>query len=206
LAKRICGPEDAQDGGINILIWLARTVWPQPCSIEIMTQNTDLPTHEEGVKKLGELMKDIKFGMLATIHEKGALRSRPMTLLQVEPNGNLWFLTGKNSLVVSEIENDPRVNVAFSDTDGNTFVSISGFGRFPDDPAKLKEVWNPIFRTWFPGGLDDPNVALLKIDVECAEYWDSPHGAVRYLFGMLTALATGKAPSTLGDHQKLDLK
>ncbi len=167
---------------------------------------TDQPTHEEGVQKLRDLMKDIKFGMLTTIHEGGAFHARPMTLLQAEPNGDLWFLTGKNTAVVSEVENDRRVNISFCNTDGNVFVSISGLGRLPDDPAKVKELWNPAFRTWFPDGLEDPNLALLKIEVESAEYWDSPHGAVRYLFGMLTALATGKTPASLGDHQKLDLK
>jgi len=171
-----------------------------------MHNSTNDPTHEEGLQKLRDLMKDIKFGMLVTAHEGASFRSRPMTLLQTEPNGDMWFLTGKNSSIAEDIGSDSRVNVSFTDSEKSIFVSISGRAGLPDQPEKAKELWNPMYRTWFPKGLEDPNLALLKIDVEGAEYWDSPNGTVTYLFGVLKAIATGKPPTSLGDHQKLDLK
>jgi general stress protein 26 len=158
----------------------------------------------ESIKKLAELIKDIQFSMLTTVEADGSLRSRPMATQQTEFDGDLWFFTGVSSHKVHDIENNPQVNVAFSNPQDQSYVSIKGRAYLVRDQQKAKDLWNPFYRTWFPDGLDDPDLALLKIETEGAEYWDSPSSAVVHLFGLAKALATGQRPQP-GDNEKLDL-
>jgi general stress protein 26 len=136
-----------------------------------VTQEAD---RADAIKTLGALIKDIKFAMLTTVEDDGSLRSRPMATQQAEFDGDLWFFTGASSAKVGEVQRDRQVNVSYADTDGQRYVSVSGTAQLVRDRAKIKELWNPIFKAWFPDGLDDPDLALLKVAVERAEFWDSP--------------------------------
>ena len=166
-----------------------------------MTQEAD---RADAIKTLGALIKDIKFAMLTTVEDDGSLRSRPMATQQAEFDGDLWFFTGASSAKVGEVQRDRQVNVSYADTDGQRYVSVSGTAQLVRDRAKIKELWNPIFKAWFPDGLDDPDLALLKVAVERAEFWDSPSSKVVQLYGFVKAVATGKRPSDeIGDNEKL---
>jgi len=169
-----------------------------------MTTELSYPSPEEGLRTLQQLLQNHKFGMLTTVHDD-ILRARPMTLLQCEADGNLWFLTSKLTSLVPDIENDARVNVSFSG-EQQGFVSVSGRARIINDRAKLEELWNPAFVTWFPGGINDPNLSLLSIEAESAESWKTLHGAFTVLFGIIKAIATGEPARPATDHVKLDLK
>ncbi len=160
-------------------------------------------THEEAVKKLGALIKDIKFAMLTSI-DGGVLRARPMVTQKREFDGTLWFLTSTRTHKVSEIEADPRVCVSYSDVDDNNYVSVSGTAQVVQDRAKIEEMWNPVYKAWFPEGLDDPTICVLRIDVEQAEYWDSPSSAVANIAGFIKAVATGKQAKG-GEHEQVNL-
>lgn len=168
-----------------------------------MKQINNSPQQDD-IKKLSELIKDIKFAMLTTSDEDGTLRSRPMTTQQVEFDGDLWFFTGEHSGLVQEARQHQQVNVAYANPDDHRYVSVSGNAELVHDRAKIKELWNPIYKAWFPKGLDDPNLALLKIHVEKAEYWESPGGAVVALVGFAKALITGKQ-ADVGKNEKLNL-
>ena len=158
----------------------------------------------EGIKKLADLINDIKFAMLTTVEADGSLHSRPMATQQVEFDGDLWFFTGASAHKVHDIEQNPQVNVAFANPDDQSYVSMSGRAHLVLNRQKAEELWNPFYRTWFPDGLDDPDLALLKINVESAEYWDSPSSAVVHLFGVAKAMVTGERPEP-GDNEKLEL-
>ncbi len=160
-------------------------------------------TKQDHIKKLGELIKEIKFAMLTTIDKDGALRSRPMTTQQVEFDGDLWFFAGKDSGVAQEAKQH-QVNLAFAAPDDHRYVSVSGTAELVQDKQKIKELWNPMYKAWFPDGLDDPNLALLKIHAEKAEYWESPGGAVVTLVGFVKALATGQQ-ADVGKNEKIEL-
>ncbi len=159
----------------------------------------------EHVKKLGELIKDIEFAMLTTAEADGTLRSRPMATQQVEFDGDLYFFTRAGSGKVDEIERDHHVNVSYAKPDDQRYVSVSGMARLSRDRAKIEELWSPILKAWFPEGLDDPELALLKVSVESAEYWDSPSSKMVQLVGFVKALVTGESYKP-GEHEKLDLK
>jgi general stress protein 26 len=163
-------------------------------------------THENDLEKLRELVKDIDFCMLTTIDESGDLHSRPMSSNgDIGANGDIWFFTNASSHKVSEIEKLPKVNVSFADPDNQRYISVSGTAQVVRDRAKIEELWRPQFKMWFPKGKDDPEIALLRVSLEKAEYWDSPSSTIGYALSFVSSLVTGKEPD-LGENRKVDLK
>lgn len=129
------------------------------------------PTNNlESIKTVNDLIKDIKVAMFTTISADNKIISRPMQTQEVEFDGELWFLTMKDTEKYQEITSNPNVNLAYA---GNSYVSISGTAQFIEDAAKKKEYWNPIFDKMQDSSYDDPNVVLIKVDADSAEYWDS---------------------------------
>lgn len=160
----------------------------------------------EDLRKLRDLIKDIDFCMLTTIDERGDLHSRPMSSNgDIDADGNIWFFTGASSHKVSEINDSPRVNVSFADPQNQHYISITGRARLVRDRKKIDELWRPQFTIWFPEGKDDPNVALLRVKIEKAEYWDSPSSPISYALNLVTGLVTGEEPD-LGEHKQLAFK
>ena len=148
-------------------------------------------TRQESIEKLKSLTEGIDFCMLTTING-GQLRSRPMSTQEMDENGDLWFFTSDETHKVDEIEADSRVNVAYAKPDDNVYVSVSGRAALVKDRAKIEELWNPILKAWFPDGLEDPTLSLLRITIEEAEYWDSPNSKLVQIVGFVKALATGE--------------
>ena len=145
------------------------------------------------IEKLGELIKGIDYAMLTTIEADGSLRSRPMATQDLQSDGTLWFFTKSNAPEVDEILHDPRVNVSYADVKNNRYVSVSGTAKAVRDQRKAQQFWNPAYKAWFPDGLDDPELALLQIDIDKAEYWDSSSSTMVHLAGFIKALATGQS-------------
>ena len=160
-------------------------------------------TREESVKKLGALIKDIQMAMLTTI-DGGVLRARPMATQDTDFNGELWFFTSDKTHKVAEIEKDNRANVSYSKPNDNVYVSVSGAVSIVKDREKIEELWNPAYKAWFPDGLDDPTICLLKINVEQAEYWDSPSSTIVHIVGFVKALVTGERAQG-GENEKITL-
>lgn len=160
-------------------------------------------SRQEAIKKLKELTEDIDFCMMTTI-DGGHLRSRPMSTQQSEFNGTLWFFSSDKTHKVDEIQKDNRVNCAYSEPGNDRYVSVSGRVEISRDRAKMEELWSPPLKAWFPDGLDSPDLCLLKVDVEQAEYWDTPSGKIVQLFGFVKALATGQEFEP-GENEKLKL-
>lgn len=160
---------------------------------------------EDDLQKLREMVKDIDFCMLTTVDEDGDLRSRPMsTNGDIDPNGDIWFFTGASSAKVSELATSPKVNLSFADPKNQQYISISGHAELVRDRKKIEELWRPEFKMWFPEGKDDPDIALLRVRLEKAEYWDSPSSTIGYALSFVSSLVTGKKPD-FGENKKLEL-
>jgi general stress protein 26 len=157
---------------------------------------------QQQLSKIDGLIKDIRVAMLTTADNDGSLRSRPMATLQVEFDGNLWFFTWADAPKVDELQRHPQVNVSFADAERQCYVSVSGTATLVRERQKMEGLWSPWLRTWFPRGLDDPNLALLQVSVDTAEYWDAPSSTMVQLFGVVKAALTGQSPQP-GDHAKL---
>jgi general stress protein 26 len=162
-------------------------------------------THKNEFEKISELMKGIRFAMLTTVEPDGSLHSRPMATQEVEFDGDLWFFTRADAPKVSEANQHRQVSVSFADPEKSKFLSASGPAILVRDRAKIEELWKPHYKVFFPEGLDDPELALLKVTVERAEYWDSSPTSIGRAIDFAKAYIT-KDPSKLGDHAKVDLK
>ena len=147
-----------------------------------MAMNIMNTSHDQGVERFLALTKGIKFCMLTTVEQSGAPHSRPMTIQQIGEKAELWFFTGKATGLASAILNNDEVTATFSNERGDAFVSVFGRARLLVDRRKMEELWEPIYQTWFPKGILDPNLALVRIDVELAEHWDSGCGILTTLF------------------------
>lgn len=150
-------------------------------------------------------MKSIKFAMLTTVEEDGSLHSRPMTTQQDEFDGDLWFFTSASSGKVWEAGHHRQVNVSFADPEKAKFVSVSGVATLVRDRARMEKLWKAPYKVFFPNALDDPDLALLQVTVEKAEYWDSSPTAIGRAIDFAKAYLT-KDISKLGDHAKVAVK
>lgn len=163
-------------------------------------------TLETQLQKLRELIKDIDFCMLTTVDDDGHLHSRPMsTNGEVELDGDLWFFTYGSSHKVDEIRRDHRVNVSFADPKRHVYVSVTGDAELVRDRQKMQALWKPELKIWFPNGIDEPDIALLKVHLTHAEYWESPSNPIATVIGMAKAVAIGQEYSA-GEHEKIDLE
>lgn len=165
---------------------------------------TEVAKHE-GIKKIAELVKDIRIAMLVTLDERGRPRSRPMGTQDVPFDGTLWFLTDKDSTKLQDIARNRIVNVVYASTSAESYLSLSGDAEVLNDRAKIREFWNPFLRAWFESA-EDPDIRILRIRVEEAEYWDTPGGKVASLFSLVKGAITGNDESSKqDDHQKVQL-
>jgi general stress protein 26 len=151
------------------------------------------------MQKLADLIGEASIAMLTTEEEDGSLRSRPLATLQMDSAGKLWFFTAMSSGKVGEIDQHRKVNLSYANLDKQDYVSISGHARLFRDPEKAKELWTPWVEPWFPDGVNDPDLGLLEVTVEDAEYWDAPSSKTQRLFGLAKALSTGQT-DRLGEH------
>ena len=158
----------------------------------------------DDLEKIAELIGDIKFAMLTTVASDGSLRSRPLSTLKMDTQARLWFFTSLSSPKMDEIREDTRVGLTYARPDKQDYVSISGTAEVTRDKEKMKEMWTPWIKPWFPAGLDDPDLVLLKVSIDEAEYWDAPGSAIMRAYGFVKAMTTGKTDA-LGINAKVNV-
>jgi general stress protein 26 len=151
-------------------------------------------------ERLVELMDDMPIGMLTTFGSDGP-RSVPMARQQVEASAQMWFIAARDSGHVRAVEDNPEIVLTFSSRDA--WVATTGKAYVVDDRAKLEELWNTFAEAWLPGGPEDPNAVLLRVDVEHGEYWDTPGGKVASLISFAKTRVTGDTYDT--EHGRVDV-
>ncbi len=157
---------------------------------------------QAAIQKLQELIRDIRVAMLTTVLPDGSLRSRPMETARAHFDGDLWFFTEADAPKVAELAQNPHVNLSYAQPDDDRYVSISGTGQIVRDRKRIEVLWNPLLKQWFPQGLDDPQLALLQVNVEQAEFWDAPSNAMVQLGGLVKSVLAGRPQHS--PHEKID--
>lgn len=154
------------------------------------------PRNEDELRtKVRDLMQDIGLCMFVTLDEQGRMRSRPMALMGLDRDGKTaWFFTDGRTPKAQEIGHDGRVLLAFSSPSQQDYVSVYGQADVRRDAGKAKELWSEGARVWFPDGAESPNLALIAVTIEGAQYWDSPSSTVIYAYGYAKAMLTGTPP------------
>jgi general stress protein 26 len=145
----------------------------------------------EGMKKIGALIKEVRICMMTTAAGDGSFDSRPMATQETEFDGTVWFLSRRESLKVDEVEKDPHVGLMYADPSNHNYVAAKGKASVSHDKAKIHELWNSMFKAWFPAGEDDPQIAVLKVEVHEAQYWEASSSKLVFGIKYLAAAVTG---------------
>ena len=153
--------------------------------------------------KLGELIRDIRVGLLTTMDRDGSFHTRPVQTLQVEADRSLWFFTDWSSPKADELHHDARVSLGYADPAKQVYVAVAGSGRLFRDIQKAKQLWSIEQRAYYPEGPEDERLALLRVDIERAEYWIAP-GRISYLVAAITATLTHTPVGVVGEDRKIE--
>ena len=158
--------------------------------------------HDPQLQAVADLVHDIQFAMVTATGADGVLRSRPMTVMQMDAEGCLWFFTSRAAAKTEDAAQQSAVNLALARPDQQDYLSLSGNAEVVRDPAKMKALWTPWIKPWFPDGLDDPQLTLLKVTLVEAEYWEAPGSAVKRLYALAKGMMTGNT-NGLGEHRRI---
>jgi general stress protein 26 len=158
---------------------------------------------EAELDRVWEIMEDVAICMVTT-HAGGMMRSRPMHAIPERDEGAIYFVTDTRGAKDDEIAAAPDVCLAFADIGDNTYLSITGRAEMIRDPDKAAEMWSSEAQAWWPRGPHDPNVRVLRVVPEQAEYWDTRGNSIVVALKMMTARMTGREPD-LGENKKVPL-
>jgi general stress protein 26 len=164
--------------------------------------NTEIMTNEKNISLLKEMIEEVRICMFTTLSDKDEFSSRPMATAKVEDDGSIWFFTNEYSLKTSEISKENQVTLGYSNPSSNTYVSVNGKAELVDDQSKKEAYFSAPIKAWFPDGLEDPRLILIKVEPISAEYWDSSSSKMVVAFNMLKAIVTGTTFDE-GKHDKL---
>jgi general stress protein 26 len=155
-------------------------------------------------KKLWDLIKHMRYGMLTHKHPSGLLHAHPLTTQNrsLEADMALYFFVSKKTELGQRIRADGNVNVCYADPQKDTYVSISGQASISEDLRMKEHLFNALAKAWFPGGASDPDLELLQVKIAYAEYWDITESKTAQLFKLATAAVTGHPPQ-MGEHRQL---
>ena len=131
---------------------------------------------QEGINKMTDLVNDINICMFCTFGEGQFFETRPMATQKVDEKGRMWFLSDKSSHKNEDLKKDRHVQLIYSKTSANEFLSIRGTAFETRDRKTLDELWTKMAEAWFKGGKDDPNLVAVCVTPTEAYYWDTKHG------------------------------
>jgi general stress protein 26 len=157
---------------------------------------------------LRDLIENIRFAMFTTRSREGMLRSRPMTAQNADADDpdasqRLWFFMSRSTDPVRDISFDPKVNVAFAHPGEDAYISVSGTAQVINDLAIKRQLWSKMTEAWFPKGVEDPDLALVRVEIDEAEYWKIKENKLMQMARMAKAAMTGKRPTNLGEHAQV---
>jgi general stress protein 26 len=146
-----------------------------------------------------DLIKKIGFAMLVT-RDGDKLRARPMSAYLEREENAIYFLTDARRHKDEEIARNPGVNLSFANASDQKYVSVTGTAVVSNDRARIKQLFSTPAKAWW-NSADDPNIRVLKITPDDAEFWDSPGSVISYV-KMAAAAVTGSRPD-IGDNRKI---
>lgn len=148
---------------------------------------------DAALEKLRELLAHFPIAFMVTV-AGGQTHARPIGVAgnPAQFGGTLWFITDRRSRKVAEINDGAETTVVFQNDERGTYAHMRGSATVVEDRRRLAELYTADQRTWFPEGLDDPHMTLVRFDVSDADYWDGHSSMVRRTVAYLTAVVTGE--------------
>lgn len=159
---------------------------------------------DEAAKKIKELGKKASTCFFCTaLNTGGPFQTRPMALQDTDDEGNMWFLSAKDSHLNEQINADNQVQLLFQGSAHSDFLNVEGRASISHDQEKIKEFWSPLLKTWFTEGIDDPRITVIKVETGNGYYWDNKHGNAVAFVKMAVGAMIGK---TMDDSIEGELK
>ncbi len=155
--------------------------------------------NREALEKFKKLVKEINVCMFITNNREDE-NTRPMATVEVSEDGSLWFFTDIRSVKVEDVSADASVHLVYAHPGKESFLDVWGTASVITDLQTKKDKWTPIIKAWFPEGVDDPNLALLKVQPQHVYYWDAEAGKMVSFLKMIAGAITGK-PALSSDAQ-----
>jgi len=148
---------------------------------------------QEAVKKIKEIVDQAQNCFFCTaVAVSGSNGARPMNVRQVDEEGNLWFLGANDSHMNLELAQDPAVKLFLQGSAHSDFLQLDGRASVSTDRSKIEELWEPVIKTWFTGGIDDPRITVIKVSPTGGYYWDNKHGNLIAGVKIMIGAAIGK--------------
>jgi general stress protein 26 len=143
--------------------------------------------------KVRELLPKFGSAMMITHATSGEVHARPLALQGDLSTfgGVLWFFTDARSRKIEESADGRPVSLTCQSDDHSVYLHLAGSVTVVRDLAKMRELYSPVIKTWFPDGLDDPYLTLIKFEASYGAYWESP-GMIERMAVFVKAAATGK--------------
>jgi general stress protein 26 len=158
--------------------------------------------NDKNIEILKDKIQEIRICMFTTLTTDNNFSSRPMATAKVEDDGSIWFFTNEYSLKSKEISKENKVSLGYSNPSNNTYIYVNGSAELVDDQTLKEAYFSVPVKAWFPKGLEDPALILIKVTPEAAEYWDSNSSKMIVAFNMLKAIVTGNQYDE-GAHDKI---
>ena len=145
------------------------------------------------IAKMKELAKSASTCFFCTFTDSQAsFITRPMSVQQIDEDGALWFLSASDSHKNRQLAGNPRVQLLFQGSAHSDFLTVQGNASITTDRAKIQQLWQPLLKTWFTGGVDDPRITVIEVRPDSGYYWDTKHGRAVAFAKMAVGALTGK--------------
>jgi len=166
--------------------------------MDSINKNQQEDNHEDlqdaaAAERITELVKQAKSCFFCTSKAiEPSLGVRPMSIQKADEDGTLWFLSPNDSHKNAEIAADSSVKLYFQGSAHSDFLYLTGHASISEDPSLIHELWEPVLKTWFTEGIDDPRISVIKFEPETGYYWDTKHGNIVAGAKMLWGAMVGK--------------
>lgn len=145
-----------------------------------------------GADKLKEMILDIKICLFCTnLKTDDGSTARPMTALEVDDHGNIWFFSEIDSVKNVEIKSDKHVQLIFSEPSKDIYLIVNGEAEILTNKSKIYDLWSPASGIWFKEGKDDPTISVIKVSSKIAYYWDADGSKMVNFFKFVASIVTG---------------
>jgi general stress protein 26 len=146
----------------------------------------------DAINKIKEIVDKTNSCFFCTaVSTPGSSGARPMAVREVDDVGNLWFLSASDTHKDQELAIDPSVRLYFQASSHSDFLEINGDATVSRDRARIKQLWEPMLKTWFTDE-DDPRITVIKVAPTDGHYWDTKHGQGVAGVKMMIGAALGK--------------
>jgi general stress protein 26 len=153
------------------------------------------------LEKFYDLVDNIEIAMMTTRRPDGHLESRAMATQRRAGGADLWFVTLQGAGKLRDIEYDPHVNLSFYKDRTREWISVSGVASISRDRQKIKELYAPDWKAWFPkeddprhGTDEDPRMVLIGIDIHAAVFLEVNKPQPVVLYEVAKGWLTGSTP------------